>query len=124
MTIKIKNQNKRIHNIRRLQTSENRKTDIEDKYEVGPKKHWNCLKCGSPMEPYKQDEYGDIVMSCINNFCVNSKDWGGTLSIEMAKLTKEQQLHSRYYTSYLGDYYGLLYNRKREYNYQPKYLKI
>lgn len=122
--IRIKNKSKRVHNIRRLKTAGSRMTDIDDKYEIGPKEHWSCLKCGNPMEPYKQDEYADFVMSCTNINCVNSKDWSGKLSVELAKLCKEQQLHSRYYLSYMGDYKGLLYNRKREYNYQPKYLKI
>ena len=122
--IHIKNKNRAIHNIRRLKSADNRRSDIDDKYEIGPKEHWSCLKCGSPMEPYKQDEYSDHVMSCTNINCVNSKDWCGKLSVKLAKLCKEQQLHSRYYTDYMGDYKGLLYNRKREYSYQPKYLKI
>lgn len=122
--IRIKNKSKRVHNINRLRSAGSRRTGTDDKYIVGPKEHWNCLKCGSPMDPYKEDEYADLVMSCNNINCVNSKDWCGKLSVKLAKLCKEQQLHSRYYTGYMGDYKGLLYNRKREYNYQPKYLKI
>jgi len=122
--VRIKNKSKRVHNIHRLKTGKDRMTDIDDKYEIGPRDHWTCLKCGSTMEPYKQDEYGDIIMSCKNGMCVNSKDWCGSISVELAKLCKEQQLHSRYYMSHMGDYKGLLYNRKREYEYQPRYLKI
>ncbi len=122
---KIKNQSKRIHNIRRHKTAGDRKADLNDKYEVGSKKTWYCPKCGGAMSPFKQDEYGDIIMSCNNEYCRNSKDFiGGAMSNKMAKLTKEMQMHSRYYVDYLGDYKGKNYNRLREYQYRPKLVQI
>lgn len=122
--VRIKGGSKRVDNIQRRKTASQRMVDLNDKYHVGSKDHWFCLKCGSPMEPYKQDEFGDIVMSCKNQFCINSKDWGGKIDIRLAKLVKEQQLHSRYYLNQVGDIFGRGYNRKREYEYQPRYLQI
>ena len=123
MSFNVKNRSKRIHNIRRRKTANSRKVDIEDPY-LRPH-HWKCLRCGEDMEPYKQDEYGDLVMSCKNHNCVNSKDFvGSPLSINMAKLTKEMQLHSRYYVDYVGNYKAPFYNRKREYQYRPRVIVI
>jgi len=121
-TIRIKNKSRRVHNINRLKTGKERRTDIEDPYHK--LHHFHCLRCGSDMEPYKQDEYGDIIMSCKNHFCANSKDFDGGLTTTLAKLTKEMQLHSRYYIDYLGNYKGPFYNRKREYQYRPKLIQI
>lgn len=121
-TFKLKNQSKRIHNIQRKKTGKDRITDIEDP--ILRPHHWKCLRCGADMEPYKQDEYGDIIMSCKNEFCANSKDFGGKLTTNLAKLSKEMQLHSRYYVDYMGNYKAPYYNRLREYQYRPRLLKI
>ena len=117
-----KNQSKAIHNIRRKKTGHTRMDDIDDPYLR--LHHFKCLRCGDDMEPYKQDEYGDKIMSCKNRFCANSKDFGGKLTINLAKLTKEMQLHSRYYVDYLGNYKAPFYNRIREYQYRPKLIQI
>lgn len=125
MTIKIPNtKNKRINNIDRKKTGYGRKVDLNDKYHVGSKKAWFCLKCGSEMEPYKQDEFGDIIMSCKNEFCLCSKDFGGRVNTTLKKLTKEMQLHERYYVNQIGSYKGSGYNRVREYQYRPKLIHI
>ena len=118
LTYKIKNQSKRVHNIRRHKTANDRKVDLNDKYNVGSEGTWHCPKCGTDMSPFKQDEYGDIVVSCNNQACRNSKDFiGGAMNTKLAKLTKEMQLHSRYYK-------GQSYNRLREYQYRPKFIQI
>ena len=121
-TTRIKNKSKRIHNIRRLRTANERKTDIEDP--ILRPHHWKCIRCGADTEPYREDEYGDTIVSCKNWSCVNSKDWSGKISIKLAKLTKEMQLHSRYYVDYLGNYKAPHYNRLREYQYRPKVIAI
>lgn len=116
--------NKKVNNIRRQKTANARKVDLNDKYEVGSKTSWKCMKCGAGMSPYKQDEFGDVIMSCHNEFCVCSKDFGGKFGTRLGKLTKEMQLHARYYVNQIGDYRGKGYNRLREYEYRPKLLQI
>lgn len=116
---RIKNKNKYIHNLKRKKTSHKRKVDIEDPYHVGNKGCWTCRICGSTMTPYKQDEYGDIIMSCDNNYCVNSKNFEGSVNVKLSKLVREMQLHSRYYTDYLGGYKGRHYNKWRKARYLP-----
>jgi len=121
--VRIKNKSKRVHNIRRKHTAGDRKVDIEDP--ILRPHHWKCLRCGEDMEPYKQDEYGDLVMSCLNFNCANSKDFiGRKFTSTFAKLTKEMQMHSRYYVDYLGNYKAPHYNRIREYQYRPKVIAI
>ena len=123
MTIKIPN-SRRVANINRLKTANARKVDLNDDFHVGSKKAWKCLKCGSDMEPFKQDEYGDIIMSCKNEFCLCCKDFGGKINTTLKKLTKEMQLHERYYVNQIGGYKGQGYNRLREYEYRPKLIQI
>ena len=121
-TTQLKNKSKRIHNIKRKKTAHERKVDIEDP--ILRPHHWKCLRCGTDMEPYKQDEYGDLVMSCKNHFCANSKDFEGGLTTRLSKLSKEMQLHSRYYIDYLGNFKAPFYNRVREYQHRPKVIAI
>ncbi len=123
MSFNVRNKSKTVNNIRRRRTANNRKVDIDDPYLR--QHHWKCLRCGDQMEPYKQDEKGDLIMSCNNYNCINSKDFiGAPLSTRLAKLTKEMQLHSRYMVDYLGNYKAPFYNRIREYEHRPRIIQI
>jgi len=105
-TIRIKN--KSISTLRRKRNPLNKGDDIEDPYIIGKKKFWTwtCKKCGNPMEPYREDEYGDIIMSCTNMGCILNKIHEHSLGVQMAKLLKQQQMNSRlYYRRYDGGYY-------------------
>lgn len=104
----IRIKNKSISTLRRRRSRLNKGDDIEDPYFVGKKKHWqwHCKKCGYPLEPYKEDEYGDIVMSCTNQGCILNKLYENSLGVQMAKLLKQQQMNSTlYYRRYDGGYY-------------------
>lgn len=120
---RLKNKNKYIHNQHRKKTAGKRKVDIEDPYHIG-NGNWTCRLCGSKMHPYKQDEYGDIIMACNNSNCVNSEGFDGSVNVKLSKLTRELQLHSRYYTDYLGGYYGKHYDPWRKAPYMEKNPKI
>lgn len=122
MSFNVKNKSKRIYGIRRRKTANSRKVDIDDPYLR--QHHWKCPRCGDGMDSYKQDERGDLIMSCRNQFCLNSKDFTAPLSTRLAKLTKEMQMHSRYYIDYLGNYKAPYYNRLREYQYRPRVIAI
>lgn len=87
--------NQLINSLRRKKTANDRKIDIEDEYHVKQDNTWRCMNCGSEMVPYRQDEYGDIVMSCTNQYCYKSKDWDGTLTTRLKKLTKQMQMNSK-----------------------------
>lgn len=97
--------NQVLSSLRRKKTANERKIDIEDEYHVKQDGTWQCKNCGADMVPYKQDEYGDIVMSCTNEYCYKSKDWSGSLTVKMKKLTKEMQMNSRlFYMNYDGTF--------------------
>lgn len=119
---RIQNKNKRINNQYRKRTANQRKIDLQNY-----KRKWYCPICGSEMSPYKQDQYGDIVMSCNNVNCVNNEGFDGSVNVKLSKLTRELQLHGKYYTDYLGGYYGKKYNPWRKAPYMeknPKMLRI
>jgi len=104
--VRIKNQS--ISKLRRIKNQQNKGDDIEDPYIIGNKKAWPwwCKKCGEKLEPYKEDEYGDIVTSCTNPNCMMNKAWENSLNVKMAKLLKAQQMNSQlYYRNYKGGYY-------------------
>lgn len=109
--------NKKIHNRSRLK---NPWTNSPDKYNLGKKGSWVCPICGSNMEFYKYDRYGDFVMSCVNMGCKNSKDYVGTVNYNLGKLMKELQLSARYYTDYMGGYKGEFHNPWRKVPYMDK----
>ena len=105
-TIRIKNQS--ITSVRRKRNRLNKGDDIEDPYIIGNKKAWSwwCRKCGARLEPYREDELGDIIMSCTNQGCIANKAFENSLTIRMAKLFKQQQMNSQlYYRNYKGGYY-------------------
>ena len=105
-TIRIKNQS--VTSQRRKRNQLNKGDDIEDPYIIGNRKAWSwwCKKCGSRLEPYKEDELGDIIMSCTNQGCISNKAFENSLTIRMAKLFKQQQMNSQlYYRNYKGGYY-------------------
>ena len=94
--------------VRKLKYLDRGKIDIEDPYWVGNKKNWSwyCPEptCGAPMYPYKQNEYGHIVMACSNPNCIQSGNF--PLDVEQRKLMKQMQMNSRkFYRNYLGGYY-------------------
>ena len=105
MTLQIKN--KSIDTIRRRRTAGNRKIDYEDPY-WGVKKPgiWTCKICGGDMIPWKQSRLGDIIVTCQNSFCVKSKDFAGSINVELSKLLREQQNNSSlYYRKYDGGFH-------------------
>ncbi|NHJ40133.1 MAG: hypothetical protein FK731_08885 [Asgard group archaeon] len=62
--------------------------------------------CGHTMEFWKEDRMGDLIYTCTNPYCYKSKDWSGSLTVELKKLTKQLQMNSRkFYRTYMGDYY-------------------
>jgi len=104
----IRIKNKSISTQRRKKNRLNKGDDIEDPYFLGKKKYWSwtCKKCGEKMEPYKEDEYGDIVLSCSNPGCILNKMFANSASVQIAKLLKQQQQNSRlYYKRYDGGYH-------------------
>jgi len=104
-TVRIKNP--ATSKLRRRRNPRNKGDDIEDPYIIGNKKAWSwwCRKCGERLEPYKEDEFGDIVMSCSNPNCIMNKAWENSLNIQMAKLFKQQQMNSSlYYRTQKGGY--------------------
>lgn len=117
-TIRIKNKSKKLNSIRRRKTAHLRKCDIEDPYHVGKPGTFSCLTCGSPTEPYKQDALGDIIVSCTNACCIKNKEFENSITVQLAKLLKEQQLHSRYYMDYFGGHYGKSWNPWRAAGYE------
>ena len=105
-TVRIKNP--AISKLRRSRNRQNKGDDIEDPYIIGKRKTWSwwCKKCGERLEPYREDEYGDIIMSCSNSNCMMNKAWEGSLNNQMAKLFKQQQMNSHlYYRNQKGGYY-------------------
>jgi len=105
-TIRIKN--KSISTLRRKRNPLNKGDDIEDPYIIGKKKFWpwECKKCGCRAEPYKEDVYGDIIVSCSNPGCIMNKLHENSVNVQVAKLLKQQQMNSRlYYRRYDGGYY-------------------
>lgn len=104
----IRLRNKSVSSWKRRKNRLNKGDDIEDPYFLGKKKFWSwtCKKCGEKMEPYKEDEYGDIVLSCTNPGCILNKIFANGPGVQMAKLLKQQQQNSRlYYRGYSGGYY-------------------
>ena len=104
--IKIKNPS--ISSQRRKRNQQNKGFDIEDPFLIGNKKAWSwwCKKCGGRLEPYREDEYGDIIMSCTNSNCIGHKAHENGLTNQLAKLFKRQQMNSQlYYRTYRGGYY-------------------
>ena len=100
--------NKAISTLRRKKTAHLRTVDIEDPFHIGNKKAWPwwCKVCGSRLVPYKQDEFGDIVVACENPNCVKSGNFAGSINVELKKLLKKQQnWSSLYYRTYNGGYY-------------------
>jgi len=68
-------------------------------------KTFTCMNCGSKMEFWKEDHLGDWIYSCKNQFCFKSKDFGGTITVEIARLAKHQQMTSHLnYRLYNGKY--------------------
>ena len=104
----IKIKNPAISTQRRKRNQANKGFDIEDPYLIGNKKAWSwwCKKCGQRLEPYREDEFGDIIMSCTNYHCIGNKAHEHGLSNEIAKLFKRQQMNSQlYYRNQRGGYY-------------------
>jgi len=90
---------------KRRKLSANRRRSGDDGIMISKTKNWHCPECGTIMEFWKEDSYGDLIYSCTNINCFKSKDWGGTFDTEMARLVKQQQtLGSRYYRGYMGNY--------------------
>ena len=79
----------------------------EDHYYGDPKlRGIKCGKCGSKMEYGYEDNLGDDVYFCTNFGCVCHKDHQGSLTQELGKLLKVQQMNSNlYYRTYNGSYY-------------------
>ena len=101
--IRFKNQNKRVNSIRRKW--HNDRIDIEDPYYVGKKGSYSCDLCGSSMIPYKQDAFGNIIVTCMNPYCIKHKDNANSINTQLAKLLKQQQASSnRFYVDYEGNY--------------------
>lgn len=74
-----------------------------------------CDLCGCTTHPYKIDPVdGNIVVACDNTTCLNSEGFDGSTSIQLSKLLREQQLHSRQFVDYLGGYKGKFYNAARK----------
>ena len=100
---RFKNHSKRVNNIRRLRRG---KVDIEDPYYVGRKGTYSCDLCGSSMIPYKQDALGDIIVSCMNPYCLKHKDNANSINVQLGKLLKQQQaMSNRFYIDYKGNYH-------------------
>lgn len=105
-TIRFKNKSKRVNNIRRQRHGRRSRIDIEDPYHVGQQGTWSCDLCGSTMIPYKQDSLGDIVVTCINPYCIKHKDNQNSINVQLSKLLKQQQsISNRFYLDYRGKYY-------------------
>ena len=69
------------------------------------KKGFTCINCGAKMEYWKEDHLGDYIYSCTNQFCFKSKDFAGSITVEIAKLAKHQQMTSHLnYRLYNGNY--------------------
>ena len=107
--IRFKNKNKYVNSIKR--SIQNR----GDRFDVDERALPPCANCGSPTEFYKWDGYGNIIVSCTNNYCIKNKEFEGSVNIKLAKLLKAQMLHSRYWTDYLGGYYGRYYDPRLKY---------
>lgn len=88
-------------------TGANRRYSGDDEGQILTKdKVFRCPNCGSVMEYWKEDHMGDIIMSCTNHFCYKSKDFAGSLTVELKKLTKQLQQNSRkFYRKYDGTHY-------------------
>ena len=102
--------NKAISKQRRKRARSNQGIDIEDPYWIGNKDSWSWYckmpNCGAKMYPYKQDEYGDIVMACSNPNCIKSGNFANSISVQLKRLLKQQQNNSvLYYRRYDGKYY-------------------
>lgn len=96
---------KGIYSKKRKLTANNRKSG-DDGIMISKTKNWFCPACGTIMEFWKEDAYGDLIYSCTNQYCWKSKDWAGTFDIKMAKLIKQHQTYGdRYYRGYMGNYY-------------------
>lgn len=68
-------------------------------------KKFRCLNCGCDMEFWYEDRYGDYVYSCTNPCCFKSKDFAGSITVELKKLAKQQQMTSHLnYRMYNGWY--------------------
>lgn len=105
----IRIKNPAVSTQRRKKNKRNKGDDIEDRYIIGNRKEgwpWWCRKCGGKLEPYKEDEFGDIIMSCTNPHCIMNKAFEGSLTIQLKKLFKQQQMNSHlYYRNYKGGYF-------------------
>jgi len=100
--VRFKNKNKYVN-------SPKRKFQ-KDRWDVEEHRLPRCASCGSKTEFYKWDSHGNTIVSCTNYYCIKNKEHENSITIKMAKLLKAQMLHSRYWTSYMGDYYGKYYD--------------
>ena len=86
-----------------------------DRFDVDEKRLPPCASCGRPNEFYKWDSCGNIIVSCTNFYCVKNKEHENSITTKLSKLLKAQMLHSRYWTDYLGGYYGEHYDPRLKY---------
>jgi len=100
--IRFKNKNKYVNSIKRKYHT--------DRWDVEDKRLPKCASCGSKTEFYKHDSVGNIIVSCTNFYCIKNKEHEDSITIKLSKLLKAQMNHSRYWTSYNGDYYGKYYD--------------
>jgi hypothetical protein len=101
----IRFKNKSISTLKRKKNPHNKGFDPDTSFFQGNMKYqpWSCRKCGSPMEPWYEDEFGDLVVSCTNPNCICSKDFGGSINVELSKLVKKLNNNSNlYYRGYDG----------------------
>jgi len=100
--------NRHIYSNKRKRTAHLRRDGDPDTVMRGDwkKKTFTCKSCGTDMEYWKEDKWGDWIYSCKNHFCYKSKDFAGSMTIKLKKLAKQQQMNSRlYYRTYDGGYY-------------------
>jgi hypothetical protein len=96
-----------VNSLRRKRTGDARRDGGPDFGMAGDwkKKHFTCMNCGSEMEFWYEDRLGDYIYSCKNHYCFKSKDWAGSLTVELRKLAKIQQDNSHLaYRNYGGSY--------------------
>lgn len=112
MTYKVI-KNTSISSLKRKKNRINKGFDIEDPYLIGNIKNnqawpWWCKKpgCGHKLVPYKEDEFGDIIMSCTNPNCIGHRMHANSINVQLKKLLKQQQNSSTlYYRRLDGRYY-------------------
>jgi len=103
---RFKNHSKRVNSIKRKRIHGGDRIDIEDPYYVGKKGTYSCDLCGSSMIPYKQDSVGNIIVTCMNPFCLKHKDNANSINVQLGKLLKQQQsISNRFYMDYNGNYH-------------------